>query len=261
MFSIRSLVEVGKALMKFGLVRFGCRTGAVESEWSISRSVAGADPARDRTCIVDVWRGTAGDGRSTRADRRYRRPISAVAAPERSADDPPGAAGRVEGDGRVARNEGAGSRGTTGIRSPQNDAGCSRCERRDHESRTLRRCAALRGWPNRAPILVAKGADDVAAKIREIARESNVPIFEAPPLARTIFRNVDIGVEIPAELYVAVAQVLTYVLQLQAAMKTGIEPPPRPAIDPALKSSEAGGGADRWRRFWSTDLNRTSAAC
>ena len=67
----------------------------------------------------------------------------------------------------------------------------------------------------RAPIVVAKGADAIAMKIREVAGEHKVPIFEAPPLARVLFRNVDIGDEIPATLYVAVAQILTYVFQLK----------------------------------------------
>lgn len=88
---------------------------------------------------------------------------------------------------------------------------------------------------NRAPVVVAKGVDAVAARIREIARASGVPIFEAPPLARTLYRNVDLGVEIPAQLYVAVAQVLTYVLQLQRAAESGHEPPPRPQIDPEIE--------------------------
>ena len=47
----------------------------------------------------------------------------------------------------------------------------------------------------RAPIVVAKGADDIAARIREVAGEHKVPIFEAPPLARALFRNVEIGDE------------------------------------------------------------------
>ena len=78
----------------------------------------------------------------------------------------------------------------------------------------------------RAPIVVAKGADAIAAKIREVAGEHKVPIFEAPPLARVLFRNVDIGDEIPATLYVAVAQILTYVFQLKVGQK-----PPRPDIE------------------------------
>jgi len=83
----------------------------------------------------------------------------------------------------------------------------------------------------RAPVVVAKGVDLVAAKIREIAAEHSVPIFEAPPLARVLYRNVDIGAEIPASLYVAVAQVLSYVFQLRMAMRNGQTPPPKPDIE------------------------------
>jgi len=88
----------------------------------------------------------------------------------------------------------------------------------------------------RAPIVVAKGADEVAAKIREVGGEHNVPIFEAPPLARALFRAVDLNEEVPARLYVAVAQVLTYVYQLKAAKRTGAEPPTPPSIDPAVET-------------------------
>lgn len=82
----------------------------------------------------------------------------------------------------------------------------------------------------RAPIVVAKGVDLVAARIREIATENNVPIFEAPPLARVLYRNVDIGGEIPSTVYQAVAQVLTYVFQLRVAQRSGFQPPPRPDV-------------------------------
>jgi flagellar biosynthesis protein FlhB len=83
----------------------------------------------------------------------------------------------------------------------------------------------------RAPIVVAKGADVVAARIREIANEHNVTIFEAPPLARALHRHVDIGSEIPQTLYSAVAQVLTYVFQLRAAKQGMAMMPVRPEID------------------------------
>jgi flagellar biosynthesis protein FlhB len=86
----------------------------------------------------------------------------------------------------------------------------------------------------RAPVVVAKGADEIAAKIREIATENNVPIFEAPPLARALHRNVEIGGEIPSNLYVAVAQVLTYIYQVKNARRYGAAWPQRPAIDPGL---------------------------
>ncbi len=66
-----------------------------------------------------------------------------------------------------------------------------------------------------APVVLAKGADLVAQRIREIAQENDVPIVRAPPLTRAIFYSTEIDQEIPAGLYVAVAQVLAYVFQLQ----------------------------------------------
>ncbi len=88
----------------------------------------------------------------------------------------------------------------------------------------------------RAPVVVAKGADLIAARIREIATEHAVPIFEAPPLARVLYRNVELGGEIPAPLYNAVAQVLTYIYQLKTAIRSGGLQPQRPTIDPGVES-------------------------
>lgn len=89
----------------------------------------------------------------------------------------------------------------------------------------------------RAPFVVAKGTDLIAARIREIASEHSVPIFEAPPLARALYQSVEIGSEIPASLYVAVAQVLTYIYQLKAARTCGARPPEPPAIDPGIDTA------------------------
>lgn len=83
----------------------------------------------------------------------------------------------------------------------------------------------------RAPIVVAKGADVIAARIREIAGEHNVPIFEAPPLARVLFKHVEIGDEVPSTVYVAVAQVLSYIFQLRTALQSGATPPARPDVN------------------------------
>lgn len=66
-----------------------------------------------------------------------------------------------------------------------------------------------------APQVVAKGADLIAEKIKEIARQNNVPIVENKPLARTIFKTIKIGQVIPRELFVAVAEVLSYVYKLR----------------------------------------------
>lgn len=67
-----------------------------------------------------------------------------------------------------------------------------------------------------APMVVAKGVDDVAMKIREIAAEYNIVTVSSPPLARAIYHTTRLDSEIPEGLFVAVAQVLAYVFQLQA---------------------------------------------
>ena len=72
-----------------------------------------------------------------------------------------------------------------------------------------------------APIVVAKGADLVAARIREIAAENNIPLLEAPPLARALYTHAELNTQIPEALYTAVAEVLAYVFQLRAYKEHG----------------------------------------
>jgi flagellar biosynthetic protein FlhB len=83
----------------------------------------------------------------------------------------------------------------------------------------------------RAPIVVAKGRDLIALRIRELAAEHRVPTVEAPPLARALHANCELGDEIPARLYAAVAKVLTYVYQLRHARRTGVRAPAPPEIE------------------------------
>jgi len=66
-----------------------------------------------------------------------------------------------------------------------------------------------------APVLIAKGADHLAQKIKEVAKEHNVPIVENKPLARMLYYNVEVDAEIPQELYQMTAEVLAYVYQLK----------------------------------------------
>ena len=66
-----------------------------------------------------------------------------------------------------------------------------------------------------APTVLAKGAGPVAKNIRRIAEENNIPIVEDKPLARNLYSNVDIGGEVPMELYQAVAELLAYVYKLK----------------------------------------------
>jgi len=70
-----------------------------------------------------------------------------------------------------------------------------------------------------APVLVAKGADDVAMRIREVAKENDVMIVENPPLARVLFDTVDIDRVVPPEHYRAVAEVISYVFRLKGRLK------------------------------------------
>ena len=66
-----------------------------------------------------------------------------------------------------------------------------------------------------APVLIAKGADHLAQKLKDIAKEHNVPIVENKPLARMLYYNVELDAEIPQELYQMTAEVLAYVYQLK----------------------------------------------
>lgn len=70
-----------------------------------------------------------------------------------------------------------------------------------------------------APVVVAKGADEMAFKIMEVARANKVEILRTPPLTRAVYHNSDIGQEIPDGLYMAIAQVLAYVFQLRQFRK------------------------------------------
>ncbi len=74
----------------------------------------------------------------------------------------------------------------------------------------------------RAPRVVAKGADLVALKIREIAAANNVPIVEDKPLAQALFRSVEIGQDIPEKLFQAVAQLLAYIYRVKQASHTAL---------------------------------------
>ncbi|NYS61727.1 flagellar biosynthesis protein FlhB [Vreelandella salicampi] len=90
-----------------------------------------------------------------------------------------------------------------------------------------------------APRLVAKGADAVAAKIREVGEDAGVPRLEAPPLARALYHHVDLDAEIPAQLYSAVAEVMAWAYRLKHVTDQGGEVPPTPdnlPVPPELDS-------------------------
>jgi flagellar biosynthetic protein FlhB len=81
----------------------------------------------------------------------------------------------------------------------------------------------------RAPRVTAKGADEIALRIRQLARKHEVPIVERPPLARAIYWGVEVGQEIASEHYEAVAEILAYVYRLENRLP---QRPPEPASTP-----------------------------
>jgi flagellar biosynthetic protein FlhB len=109
-----------------------------------------------------------------------------------------------------------------------------------------------------APRVVAKGTDEVAARIREIARENKVALLEAPALARALYKHTDIDDEIPEALYSAVAEVLAYVYQLRAYTKGTTDqypdrpkklpvPPEMDPFNPASQQTGVGTGSGNLR--------------
>ena len=72
---------------------------------------------------------------------------------------------------------------------------------------------------NDAPIVVAKGVDDLAMRIREVARENDVIILPNPPLARVLFDTVELDEAVPPDQYKAVAEIISYVFRLKGKLK------------------------------------------
>ncbi|MDF1642818.1 MAG: flagellar biosynthesis protein FlhB [Pseudomonadales bacterium] len=89
-----------------------------------------------------------------------------------------------------------------------------------------------------APLLIAKGADLVAARIRELGAEHKIPVLSFPPLARAVYHSTEVEEEIPVSLYVAVAQVLAYVFQLRTYRKERTNKPVMPVDLPVPDESE-----------------------
>ena len=92
-----------------------------------------------------------------------------------------------------------------------------------------------------APVVIAKGADFTALRIREVAAEHDIIVLESPPLARAVFYSTELDQQIPSGLYLAVAQVLAYVFQLRqyrAGQGKRPGPMPKPDIPEDLRKDE-----------------------
>ena len=97
----------------------------------------------------------------------------------------------------------------------------------------------------RAPKVLAKGADLLAAKIREVGEAHRVPVLEAPALARALYAHTPLGAEIPEKLYMAVAEVMAYIYRLRHNRDLGLAAPAPMAapgvpveLDPMAKSDD-----------------------
>ena len=77
----------------------------------------------------------------------------------------------------------------------------------------------------RAPRVIAKGADLVAQQIKKVAAEHGVPTMENPPLARALFKACDVGQEIPADMYAAVAELLAFVYRIRTTRLQAVGAP------------------------------------
>lgn len=82
-----------------------------------------------------------------------------------------------------------------------------------------------------APMVIAKGADLIAMRIRDMAKEHQVPVLQSPMLARALYAHTEIDQQVPSALFTAVAQVLAYVYQLKAAMRGEGPVPSEPKPD------------------------------
>ncbi len=89
----------------------------------------------------------------------------------------------------------------------------------------------------RAPQIISKGADLLAMRIRDVAKSHSIPVLQSPMLARALYANAELGEDIPAALFTAVAQVLAYVYRLRAALNGAGPMPdvvPEPFVPPEL---------------------------
>ncbi len=95
-----------------------------------------------------------------------------------------------------------------------------------------------------APIVVAKGMNAIAMNIRELARDNNVPVLEAPPLARALYAHCELDEMIPSALYTTVAEVMAWVMQLNHWLAEGGLPPEEPSGLAVPDGMDPGPGED-----------------
>ena len=138
-----------------------------------------------------------------------------------SEDEQAGHSRRVQGSGRQSADETAHPPHPPRYGAPAHDAGSAHRDRGDRESDALRGGLEIQhGQRQGAPKVVAKGKNYLALRIRQKAIENQVPLIENPPLAQALYKSVDVGQEIPAHFYRAVAEILAYIFKLMNGRRT-----------------------------------------
>ncbi|MBT8150943.1 MAG: flagellar biosynthesis protein FlhB [Gammaproteobacteria bacterium] len=214
MFSVKALVELFKALAKFSIVALvaslilwqmrdellaisqqSLRPAMAQSMWIIAWSALGMSAATVLIAVVDVPFQRFDNLKKLRMTRQQ------VKDEFKESEGKPEVKSRV----RQLQRELAQSRMMAAV--PDADVVITNPE---HFSVALKYNQGGQG----APVVVAKGGDEVAIKIREVANHNGVPLLPSPRLARALFFSTEIDDEIPAGLYLAVAQVLAFIFQL-----------------------------------------------
>jgi len=235
-FAMRGLVELGKALLK--LLFIGVVLALVLSHWSGQMQatgrgtvVAGIAQSMALMSRAALWFGgvLAFIGAIDAIYQKYDHNKNLRMTLQEVRDEMKETDGNPEMKGRIRQVQQAQARQRMMEALPKADVVVVNPT---HFAVALRYDDARMG----APRVVAKGIDVLAAQIRLVAGSHHISLVEAPPLARALYATTQLDHEIPAALYVAVAQVLAYVYQLKQAAERGDTPPaaPSPEVDPDL---------------------------
>ncbi|MGY3039512.1 flagellar biosynthetic protein FlhB [Rhodanobacter sp. TND4EL1] len=235
-FALRGLVELGKALLK--LLFIGAVLGLLLRHWQGELQATGRGPVMAGIAQsigllgrAALWFGSmlALIGAIDALYQKFDHAKNLRMSKQEIRDEMKESEGNPEMKGRIRQVQQAQSRRRMMEELPQADV---LVVNPTHFAVALRYDDGRMG----APRVIAKGVDVLAQQIRLVATSHRIPMVEAPPLARALYATTELGREIPASLYVAVAQVLAYVYQLKQAVAQGEAPPnvPSPEIDPDL---------------------------
>ncbi len=235
-FAVRGLVELGKALLK--LLFIGAALGLLLRHWQGELQATGRGSVMAGIALsigllgrASLWFGSMLGliGAIDALYQKYDHAKNLRMTKQELRDEMKESEGNPEVKGRIRQVQQAQSRRRMMEELPKADVVVVNPT---HFAVALRYDDGHLG----APRVIAKGVDVLAQQIRLVAGSHHIPLVEAPPLARALYATTELGREIPASLFVAVAQVLAYVYQLKQATARGEDLPvvPNPEVDPDL---------------------------